>query len=268
MMKNVAGQADGAATREIWFERGGTRLYAVETGRGRPIVFLHGGLADHRSALFRVGALAGSFRIVAPDLRAAGRSVFAGELRWDELADDVVALLDHLGVERAVVGGTSMGSGVALRMAFRHPRRTSGLLLTSPMFRGAHLGHTEAQSAAIRVMDEAGRRVLEHGVEALLPLYDALPLPIRDRAIAMLRGFDAGSVAATTRFLASNAHPFATAGELTAVQVPALIVPGTDPEHPAEVAELYARYLPRATVVDAGSEEFSARIGAFCAALD
>jgi pimeloyl-ACP methyl ester carboxylesterase len=259
----------GATTvrRELWFESGGTRLYAVEVGEGRPIVFLHGGLADHRSALFRVGELSTSFRVLAPDLRAAGRSIHHGELSWEMLADDVAALLDHLGVERAVVGGTSMGTGVAVHFALRHPRRTAGLLLTQPMHRGEDRGLTEAQARAIREMNDAGRLVLEHGVEALLPLYETLPLPIRERAIDMMRGFDARSVAATTRFLASNVQPFATAHDLARIQAPALVVPGTDPEHPVEVAELYVRHLARATVVLSTSPELTARTAAFCASV-
>jgi hypothetical protein len=70
----------------------------------------------------------------------------------------------------------------------------------------------------------------------------------------MVRSFDPASVASTTRFLASGVQPFRALGELSAVRVPALIVPGSDPEHPAEVAEGYAAALPQATLADPGVE--------------
>jgi 3-oxoadipate enol-lactonase len=246
--------------REIWFESNGTRLYAVELGRGSPIVFLHGGLADHRSALFRVGALATSHQLLAPDLRGSGRSIYAGELTWDQLTDDLCALLRHRGIERAVIGGVSMGSAVALRFALRHPGRTSGLVLMSPPYPGEDRGLAEASTAAMRAMALAGRRALEEGIEALVPLYDRLPESLRARAIEMVRSFDPASVAATTRFLATCVQPIGSAQDLAAIDAPVLLIPGTDAEHPAEVAELYARHLPRAVTIDSSEPALLQRI--------
>jgi pimeloyl-ACP methyl ester carboxylesterase len=250
--------------REVWFESAGTRLYAVEIGHGTPLVFLHGGLADHRSTLFRLGALAASHRLVAPDLRGSGRSIHAAALSWDQLADDVGALLEHLGCERAVIGGASMGSAVALRFALRHPRRTLGLVLMSPVYPGRDRGLPEAATAAMRAMDVAGQRALQEGIEALRPLYQRLPEPIRSRAIEMTVSFDPASVAATTRFLASGAQPIESVQELASIDAPVLLVPGTDAEHPPEVADLYARHLRRAVVIDAASPDVLERITAYC----
>jgi 3-oxoadipate enol-lactonase len=245
---------------EIWFESAGTRLYAVELGRGSPIVFLHGGLADHRSTLFRLGALAASHHLLAPDLRGSGRSIYSGALAWDQLADDLRALLQHRGIERAVIGGTSMGSAVALRFALRHPSLTAGLVLISPVYPGADRGLTEASTAAMQAMALAGQRALETGIEALLPLYDRLPEPLRARALEMARGFDPASVTATTRFLAAGVQPIGRADDLASIAAPALLVPGTDAEHPAEIAELYARHLPRAVTVGAADPALLKRI--------
>ncbi len=235
--------------RTVSFPCAGADLFAVDSGQGVPLVFCHGGLADARAAAPIVAALAGRARVITPDLRGAGRSRWAGALGWDRLADDVVALLDHLGLDRALVGGTSMGSAVALRAALSHADRVLGLLLVSPVYAGADLGLTEAQARAMARMDEVGRRAPAEGVEVLFPLVDGLPPEIRERARAMMASFDPASVAATTRFLASGAQPIGSARELEGVRAPALIVAGTDPEHPAEVAELYARHLPRATLL-------------------
>ena len=256
-----------AASRELWFESGGARLYAVDLGHGHPVVFLHGGLADHRSALFRVGALAASQRVLAPDLRGSGRSIYRGAMSWDELADDVCALLDHVKIDRTIVGGVSAGSAVALRFALRHPERTLGLILMAPVYAGQDRGLTDAQTAAFRLMDEAGQRALEQGVESLRPLYARLPQPIRQRAIEMMLGFDAASVAATMRFLASGLQPIDAAQELAAIDVPVLLVPGTDAEHPPEVSRLYLQHIRRHVVVDPTSADLAERIEAFCRAI-
>lgn len=254
----------GAAQREIWFESDGARLYAVALGSGHPLVLLHGGLGDHRAALLRLGSLAASYRILAPDLRGSGRSVHAGALSWDQLADDVCALLEHLEIEQAVIGGMSAGSAVALRFALRHPQRALGLILMAPVYAGQDRGLTEEQLAAFRAMEEAGQRALEQGVEALRPLYEQLPPPIRERAIEMMLGFDAASVAATTRFLASGVQPMGAAQDLAAIDAAALLVPGTDAEHPAEVCDLYARHLRHHVVADPESSDLVERIDGFC----
>jgi pimeloyl-ACP methyl ester carboxylesterase len=92
MVKHARGTPTSQVTpplEEVWFEHGGTRLFAVESGRGRPIIFLHGGLSNHLASLGVVRALIPEYRVIMPDLRGSGRSVNAGRLSWDDLADDL-----------------------------------------------------------------------------------------------------------------------------------------------------------------------------------
>jgi 3-oxoadipate enol-lactonase len=226
---------------EHWFEN----MYAVEQGSGRAIVFLHGGLADHRASVHAVGGLAARYRLITPDLRGAGRSVDAGPLSWDRLAEGVAMVLDQLGLERAVIGGTSMGSAVALRFALRWPGRCDALVLVSPVY---PLG--EAPRLAMEMMDVYGQRALREGIAALFPLFGQLPEEIRERALAMVASFDPASVAATTSLLASGQRPFDSLDELRGIGVPTLVVPGIDPQHPAEVASLYAEHIPNCCSAD------------------
>jgi len=258
----------GSQGQEVWFEADGARLFAFEVGNGNPVVFVHGGLADHRAALFRVGQLAGTHRLITPDVRGSGRSVYTGDLSWNRLADDMAALLEHLGAERAVVGGTSMGSAVALRFALRHPRLLQGLILMSPIYPGADRPLSEPTMAAMRIMKEAGNRALEQGVGALRPLFETLPPPIRDAAVGMMLGFDAASVAATTRFLATNQQPMQSVRELESIAVPVMVLPGIDPEHPAEVGSLYAEHLRHPTVVEQNAPDMLEKLVRFCSALE
>jgi 3-oxoadipate enol-lactonase len=249
---------------EIWFERDGVRLFAVEDGEGRAIVMLHGGMSSHLSSLPFVVPLIPRYRVIAPDLRGSGKSWYGGRLSFDQLADDVEALLDHLGIERAVIGGASGGSGVALRFALRHPGRTAGLVLIHPVYGGEERGYTEAQKQAFAGMDALASRALAEGVQVLRPLYERLPPAIREKALAMMEEFDAASVVATSHFIASGAQPFTSAADLRSLSRPTLIVPGDNPLHPAEVAAFYAENIPGCSIAPATITEVAGAIEAFC----
>ncbi|WP_224366111.1 alpha/beta fold hydrolase [Hyalangium versicolor] len=101
-------------------------------GPGRPVILAHGFLMDSRMFDPQVEVLAPEFRVIRWDARAFGRT------RWDgkpfslyDLAADCVALLDHLGIDKAVVGGMSQGGYCALRIALRYPERAKALVLMS-----------------------------------------------------------------------------------------------------------------------------------------
>jgi 3-oxoadipate enol-lactonase len=255
---------DDTDLAEIWFESDGVSLFAVESGHGRPVILLHGGLANHLACRRFAAPLSSHFRIITPDLRASGRSIHAGRLTWDQLADDVAALARHLRLPRAVIGGVSFGAGCAVRVALRHAALTDALVLLTPAFAGEDVGLTAAQQTAMRAMDAAGSRAIAEGVQVLHPLFDGLPASLRERARAMVDGFDPASVAATTRFMASGAQPFASAAELASISAPTLLVPGTDPYHPPEVADLYRRHLRRCTVRAVGDgADYAAAIADF-----
>lgn len=234
---------------EVRYENAATTLYAFTEGSGPPLVFCHGGLGDHRAAQMIVGPLADSSTVITPDVRGAGRSVFHGELSWRLLAEDIAALLRHLGLESALIGGVSMGSGVALALARWFPALVEGLVLVSPVYPGASQGLSAAQVAAMQAMDAHGRRAAVEGIEAILPLFAGLPEALQERARAMVDSFDPESVAATTSFLASQVQPIDGPEDLASLDRPAVVVAGTDAEHPREVAELYARWLPQAQLV-------------------
>jgi pimeloyl-ACP methyl ester carboxylesterase len=243
--------ATGLPDEDVWFESAGTRLFAAARGSGRPLVLLHGGLATHVSCVRTAAPLLPRYRVIAPDLRGSGVSHAAGPLSYVQLADDVAALLDHLGLARVAIGGFSFGAACAVSFALRHPSRVAALAVMMPAFAGADTPQNDAQRAALAAMAAAGARTLHDGAAALLPLFDALPVEIRERACAIVAAFDPASVVATTTFLASPARPFARAVDLAVVDAPALVVPGDDPSHTRDVALVYAQNLPRARLVDA-----------------
>lgn len=109
----------------------GQRLYYEDSGGpGLPIVLGHGFLMDADMFRPQMAALGDRHRVIAWDQRGHGRTKSDGRpfTYWDS-ADDLAGLLDHLGIERAVVGGMSQGGFVSLRFALRYPQRALALIM-------------------------------------------------------------------------------------------------------------------------------------------
>jgi len=253
-----------STTRAFTYEAAGRTLFAAEAGVGWPLVMFHGGLADHRAVQLLIPEPPAGVRLITPDVRGSGRSVDPGPLSWSRLADDVAALLDRLGLERAVVGGTSIGNGVAVAFALRYPNRTAGTVFVHPVHAGG--GPTGALAAALDEMHAAAERAVEEGIEALRPLYARLPSELRDRAWAVAREFDPASCLASTTLYRGAEQPLADLSELRGIAVPALVVPGSDAMHPAELGEAYADSLTGATILG-NRETLEPAITRLCGAL-
>jgi pimeloyl-ACP methyl ester carboxylesterase len=103
--------------------KGAEIAYAV-TGSGAPVVLVHGGDSNSEHWAFQVLALADQYQVILLDSRGHGRSPYSGfPLTYAQLADDVLELLDHLGVERADLVGWSDGGIIGIDIALRHPER-------------------------------------------------------------------------------------------------------------------------------------------------
>lgn len=112
------------------FATGDVKLWYASFGEGEPIVLLHGGLgsSDHYGDL--VSALAAKRRVIVLDSRGHGRSTRSGHgISYHQMADDVVALLDHLAIERAALVGWSDGGVTGLELALRYPGRLTKLFV-------------------------------------------------------------------------------------------------------------------------------------------
>jgi 3-oxoadipate enol-lactonase len=98
-------------------------------GTGAPVLLSHGFLMDHEMFAPQVEALTPEFRVVTWDQRGFGQTPAHGPFSYWDSAADALALLDHLGIERAVAGGMSQGGFVSLRMALLAPERVTALVL-------------------------------------------------------------------------------------------------------------------------------------------
>jgi 3-oxoadipate enol-lactonase len=143
----------------------GQQLYFEDTaGNGPVVVFSHGNLMNRDMWVAQVEALRGEFRCVVWDERLHGRTKDDGGLYtyWDA-ADDLLGLLDHLGVEQATLIGHSQGGFLSLRAALRAPERVKALVLTDTAA-VAWPPETLAQMSGIR------DRFRDGGLDAVAPV--------------------------------------------------------------------------------------------------
>jgi 3-oxoadipate enol-lactonase len=119
------------------------RTFVVDVAGPSPdaptIVLLHAlGCTAYLSWVAALGELAEHYRVITFDQRWHGRGIRSRRFRFEDCADDTIAVLDALGVERAVMAGYSMGGAIAQLAWQRHPSRVSGLVLcsTARNFRG------------------------------------------------------------------------------------------------------------------------------------
>jgi pimeloyl-ACP methyl ester carboxylesterase len=194
------------------FTFAGHQLVYDTYGSGdRLLVYLHGLLVDSEMNRGVARALAAEgHRVVLLDLLGHGRSdkpAHASEYRIDTYAEQVFALLDHLGADEAVLGGLSLGANVSLLAATERPERVRGLVLEMPVLEWA------VPSAALlfaptllgvhylrpffRVTSAVGRRMPRTPFGSLNSALDALSLP-PDTLAAVLHGVLVGPVAPTT----------------------------------------------------------------------
>ena len=112
-----------------FFEHAGARIFYEDSdGDGPPILWSHGFLMDHTMFDHQVAGLPG-YRHVRWDERGFGRTESTGSFSYWDSADDAVALLDHLNIDRAVLAGMSQGGFLSLRAALAHPDRVRALIL-------------------------------------------------------------------------------------------------------------------------------------------
>lgn len=116
----------------------GLDLYYEIHGAGAPLILLHGGLSAIGDFGPALPALAATRQVIAVDLQAHGRTADADRpMRYESMADDIAALIAHLGLGTATVMGYSLGGGVALQTAIRHPASVDRLVLVSVPYKRA-----------------------------------------------------------------------------------------------------------------------------------
>ena len=210
----------------------------LERGEGEPVVLLHGlmGRMDHWEAA--LDALAGVCRPIALSLPILEQDM--PEASIEEVGRYVVRFLDALDIQRAVVGGNSLGGHVALEMALSHPERVSGLILTgsSGLFERTFtrgVPHRPSEAYVRQKMEEIffdSRLVTPEWVESV-----RRTVTTPASALRVLR-------------FARAAKRHNIEGRLARISAPALLVWGEDDRiTPPEVAERFQALLPDSSLI-------------------
>jgi pimeloyl-ACP methyl ester carboxylesterase len=117
-------------------EVNGLNLYYETHGAGRPMILLHGGLGSGEMFGPILPRLTERHRVIAPDLQGHGRTADIDRpIEMQFMADDIAALIDHLGLEKPDVVGYSVGGGVAMHTAFKYPDKIGKLVAASANIR-------------------------------------------------------------------------------------------------------------------------------------
>jgi pimeloyl-ACP methyl ester carboxylesterase len=135
---------------------GNASFYYEESGRGLPLVLLHGFPLDSRIWRKQRESLADSFHVITPDLRGFGKSQSNESFTMKSLADDVHAFLAEIGALPAVLGGLSMGGYVALEYVKKYPTDLRGLLLIDTRAEGDSTEGKQARTKMIELVKEKG----------------------------------------------------------------------------------------------------------------
>jgi pimeloyl-ACP methyl ester carboxylesterase len=123
------------ATKGDYAEVNGLRMYYEVHGEGRPLILLHGAYMTVDAMGSILPGLAESRRVIVPEMQGHGRTAdIERHITYESMADDVATLLGHLGIEEADVFGFSMGGGVALQLAIRHPGLVRRLVVASASY--------------------------------------------------------------------------------------------------------------------------------------
>jgi len=238
------------------FHLDGQRLAYTVYGEGsRTTVLLPGLLLSQKmqAPLARELAARGN-RVVTLDPLGHGASSRPRD-QWrysiSAFAEQTVALLDHLDIDRAVVGGTSLGANISLEVALRAPERLAGMVLEMPV-----LDHAIAACGAAFTPLLFALRFGEPGMRALARAARAVPrrpLPfLAQVSLDWLSQDPAPSAAVLSGILYGRAAPGHL--ERSRFQTPALVIGHPrDPVHPFSDAGMLASELPNARLVNARS---------------
>jgi pimeloyl-ACP methyl ester carboxylesterase len=230
-------------------------LFQERSGSGFPVVLLHGLTATHRYVVMGSKALQrAGHDVLAYDARGHGASDPAPSpdaYTYSDLAEDLVAVMDEAGFDRAVLAGASMGAHTAVRVALEHPERVAGLVVVTPAYDPedwpGDLVRWDALSDGLRSGGVEGF-VSAYGEEGPEQWRATLQTVLRQR----LGAHEHPDAVADALKAVPRSRPFETRDQLREITAPTVVVADRDepdPGHPLAIGELYASLIPGARLV-------------------
>jgi pimeloyl-ACP methyl ester carboxylesterase len=239
---------------EFSVESAGVTLAGEEAGEGTPVVLLHGLTATRRYVVMGSRSLERSgHRVVTYDARGHGASTGAEDpdaYDYDDLVEDLRAVMDDRGIDRAVLVGASMGAHTAVRMALDHPERVAGLVVATPAF-----DPEEDRDEGLKRWDALSDGLRSGGVDGFVEAYGdpQVPEQWKDTIDKVLRqrlgAHEHPDAVADALHAVPRSRPFESWDELAEIAVPTVVVASrdeADPGHPYAIGERYAEAIPDA----------------------
>jgi len=238
------------------FKHEGERIAYTEFGEGpRAIILIHGLLFNQRMHGPLARELAGrGNRVITIDLLGHGQSSRPVEMwRYSMpfFAEQVIGLMDHLELDEAVVGGTSLGANTTLEVAAKAPERLRGMLVEMPVLDNALLACAIAFTPLVIALTFG--ESLMRGVQSVAKLVPEGRLPLLpDIVLGTLRQDPKPSAAVLHGLFFGRTAPHRN--ERRTFEAPTLILGHRrDPVHPFSDADMLADELPNAQLIEAGS---------------
>ncbi len=239
----------------------GIRFHYLLSGSKGPLVAFQHGLGGDVSQPQSILSESASLRTLSFDCRGHGRTEPMGpseDLTFAVFADDLAAILDALGFERVIVGGISMGAGVALNFAIRYPSRVAGLILSRPAWLDTgYPKNLEILKRIYRHLKDDGREATKNWLPTD-PEFQRIQSISRDNAASISRQLEQADIgpmiALLERLPADSPCPAPEAWRQ--VTAPTLvIVIRRDALHPIEYGERLAAGIPGASLVEITPKE-------------
>lgn len=240
------------------FQHDELEFYYHDSGNGdHTLVIQHGlgGNADDLKTYFTHHRL----RVIGMDARGHGHTKPLGDvekLNFDTMADDMIAMLDYLQIDKAVIGGISMGAAISLNVALRYPERVQALILARPAWLNSPmpmetLYHEIAQ--IIRKYDAADGLAAFQKTSAYQQLQENAPA-VASSLCNLFSQERAKETVAKLERIASD-QPFEAITDLHDIQIPTLIMAThQDPVHPYIYGEFYDEHMPQSQLVELTSK--------------
>ena len=232
-----------------YIQSDGLQLVVERFGSGPPLIFAHGLTGNRHVTRQQFMSLADQYSIIIYDQRGhCDASPVTDPALYDpvRMAEDMTAVLNAFHIDKAIVGGESMGAATTLTFALRHPERVEKLLLTAPAF----CDSPNPETASIRAM---GQEIGKIGIDAFLAAAavrqrDELgwPEPVIDAVARMQGSHDSASLATACQavidwVILPDLSPLQT------IACPTCIIAWeNDTLHPLALAQQYAATIPRA----------------------
>jgi pimeloyl-ACP methyl ester carboxylesterase len=238
-------------------EVNGGRLEYDAAGEGPAVVLLHPGLWDRRTWDDQFGIFARTYRVVRLDARGYGRSSRPEPGRPYSRVEDLVAVMDATGVERAALVGCSMGGGTAIDFALAHPERVEALVFAAPGLAGFE-GTPDEEAAwqdewgeLDRAIDEAiAAGELERAQDLRLRIW--APLGTEDDVGRRIREIAFDNLHEITMDESGDTRLVPPAiDRLEDIEAPTLVLPADhDPPWHLRICEVLAARIPHARLVE------------------